>query len=371
MSDPDFKARYGLRDVINAAGTFTPVGVSRSAPHVADIASAALRDHFIIEELQQAAGRALAAWSGAEAGAVTHCTAASITLAVAAAMCGDNGHAVAQLPDTAGLADKVVLPAGHAVNYGQPITQAIRLSGAQVVLAGNEAECPISALAEALARPGASCLLLVSSRLTRGAPVDLKAAITAAHEAGVPAIIDAAAQDMRIAELTALGADLILISAQKYLAAPTAGVVVGCRAHIDALRRQEKGIGRGMKASKEAICGVMAAIETRQSLEPAAWRRQQAEKLDWLQPRLDGLPGVSAQIAEDPAGMPLSRLRLAIDPAEAGMDAAELSARLKAGSPSIWVIETYVAEGVLLLELVPLEHEELELIAEIFGALLG
>ena len=47
--------RFGLTRVINAAGTFTPVGVSRSSDAVARATAAALGDFFVIEELQAAA----------------------------------------------------------------------------------------------------------------------------------------------------------------------------------------------------------------------------------------------------------------------------------------------------------------------------
>lgn len=86
-------------------------------------------------------------------------------------------------------------------------------------------------------------------------------AVAAAHAQGLPAIIDAAAQDMRIDDLLKTGADLVLVSAHKYLASPTAGLVIGKKHMVDAVRAQGKGIGRAMKASKEAICDVLATIE--------------------------------------------------------------------------------------------------------------
>ncbi len=366
----DIKQKYGLRDIINAAGTFTPIGVSRSSPTIAKATAEALKDHFIMEELQQAASKAVARWSGSEAGAVTHCTAASITLSVAASMAGSTPEAVAALPDTSGMPNRVVLPAGHEVNYGQPITQAVRLSGAQPILAGTDEECSLADLEPELSCPGTACLLLVSSRLTRGLAVDMKAAVGAAHKAGIPAIIDAAAQDMRLADLLATGADLVLISAHKYLTSPTAGLVVGEAGLVNAVRAHEKGIGRGMKASKEAICGVLAAIEERKGLDLEAWWCEQNRKVTWLKKRLNPLPGLSVTSIPDPAGMPLSRLRLRVTEQDAGMDAATLSARMKDGSPSIWVIDRTSGQGELYLELVQLSDDELALISDVMTGLL-
>jgi seryl-tRNA(Sec) selenium transferase len=99
MSHEDLHHKYPLTPVINAAGSFTPLGVSRSSRHVAQSAAKALGSFFIMEELQQLASQRLASWAGCEAGAVTHCASAAITLAVAASISGTDEAAVASLPD--------------------------------------------------------------------------------------------------------------------------------------------------------------------------------------------------------------------------------------------------------------------------------
>ncbi len=109
--------------------------------------------------------------------------------------------------------------------------------------------------------------------------MDLTAAVRAAHRRGVPAIIDGAGQFPRTADLLATGADAVLISAQKYLAAPTAGLVVGTHRLVRAVRAQEKGIGRGMKPTKEAIVGVLAALEEWHAMDRAKWEADQAAKV--------------------------------------------------------------------------------------------
>ncbi|MBL6080103.1 hypothetical protein JMJ56_18955 [Belnapia sp. T18] len=96
--------------LINARGTFTPLGVSRSSPRIAAAAAAALADFAIVEDLQAAAGVAIARLSGADAESVVHCAAAAITLAVAATMTGDFLARVVALPDTRGMRNRVVLP---------------------------------------------------------------------------------------------------------------------------------------------------------------------------------------------------------------------------------------------------------------------
>jgi len=347
-----------LTEIINAAGTFTPLGVSRSSPEVARITAQALTEFFIMDELQDVASDTIADWCGAEAATVTHCVSAAIVLAVAAAMTGESSDAIAALPDTKGLPNRVVLPAGHAVNYGHSILQDLRLAGATPVLAGSNDQCNLKDLEEQLNKNRVACLLLVSSRLVSGESVNLTKAVTTAHARGLPAIIDAAAQDMRINDLLETGADLVLVSAHKYLASPTAGMVIGRKRMVAAVRAQGKGIGRAMKASKEAICGVLAAISERRKMDMATWRDVQQEKVNLFVQQANKLNGIKATLQADPAGMPFSRVQLAVENNETGLSAESLAARLRLGHPSIWVMTHSLSKGQIILELVPLNNKE-------------
>lgn len=363
--------RYDLTNVINAAGTFTPLGVSRSSAIVGQRVAEALSEFFVMDELQDVASAAISQWTGAEAGAVTHCVSAGITLAVAAAMAGCAPDRVAALPDTGDMPNRVVLPAGHAINYGHSILQDLRLAGAIPVLAGSARGCAIEDLESELAQGRIACLLLVSSRLVGGEPIDMARAVKVAHDHGLPAIVDGAAQDMRIKEILASGADLVLVSAQKYLASPTAGLVIGGKELVGAVRAQEKGIGRAMKPSKEGICGVLAAIDERKKADLGAWSSMQDEKVNRFVQRANGHPGVSATSTADSAGMPFPRAQLTIDPTLAGMDAATLAEALRLGRPSIWVMGHALEEGQIVLELVPLSDNELETIDSRIAAILA
>lgn len=367
----DLHQRYGLTPIINAAGTFTPLGVSRSSARVAAATAEALSQFVVIDELQDRAGRALARATGAESGAVVHCAAAGITLSVAAAMTGASPEKAAALPDTRGLAAEAVIPAGHVVDYGHSILQDIGLAGATPVVAGAGDRCTLGDIDGALAGPEVACLVLVSSRLTRGTSVDLAAAVEAARRRGVPAIIDGAAQDLRARALVATGADLVILSAQKYLAAPTAGLVVGRAGAVAALRAQERGIGRAMKPTKEAMAGVLAALEEREALDLAAWSTAQHDKVARFVARAGRLPGLRAEAVSDPTGLPFPRAEAKVDAVSAGIDAAGLAAALAQGSPSIRVMTHGLARGRLIFELVPLSEAEIEIVLARLTTLLG
>ncbi len=349
--------------IINARGPFTPLGVSRSPEPVASAVSQALQNFADISVLQDAVDTALREHAGSEAGTVVHCAAAGITLAIAAAMTGSDPARVAALPSTAGLRNRVVLPAGHAVNYGHSLEQAIRLAGAIPVFAGDAAGCPTSKIAQEISHPDTCCLLLVVSRLTQGEPVDFEAAITAAHETNVPVVTDGAAQIFRVRQLIAAGTDLLIVSGQKYLESPTAGLVFGRSDLVAGVRAQEKGIGRGMKASKEALCGVLEALEQWTQRNERSWADLQADKVARLIERLSHLEGVVAASVPDPTGAPFPRARLKIDPSRTRRTAAKVVDELKAGTPPIWVMDHRVASDEILLELVPLRPNELDVLS--------
>lgn len=361
--------RYGLSQIINAAGSYTPLGVSRSSADVAHAAGEALTQFFIIDELQDALSLAVSKSTAAEAAAAVHCVAAGITLSIAACMAGEDPARIAALPNSQGMANRVIIPAGHAVNYGHPIEQDIRLAGATPLFAGSKEECSAQDICAALAHPDAACLLLVSSRLVQGEPVDLSQAVAEARRRGVPAIIDGAAQDMRIDALLATGADLMLVSAHKYLAAPTVGLVIGSRRMVQAVRAQQTGIGRAMKPTKEAIIGVLAAHEERQGLDIDHWRAAEARKVATFVDRAGKIRGLAARAEADPAGMPFSRVVLQVDSASR-LDASSLVRALRSGQPSIWVMEHRLAGCELVLELVALHDDEMEIILRRLSELL-
>jgi uncharacterized pyridoxal phosphate-dependent enzyme len=360
-----------LTDVINARGTFTPLGVSRSSPRVAAAVAKVLGEFVLVDELQQAVAARLSRLTGAESATVTHCAAAGITLCVAAAMTGADAARVQQLPDISGLAHRVAILGPHVVDYGHSILTDIRLAGAHPVVVGDAQGAELDQLAEALAAGGIAALLLVSSRLVRAPTPDLHAAIALARRHGVSTIVDAAAQDLRATELVATGADAVIFSAQKYLAAPTAGLVLGRTAFIDAVRAQDKGIGRAMKASKEALAGVLAALEERSELDLAAWQRAQDDKVAWFVAQVTGLSQLTAHVVADPTGLPFSRVLLQFGAQAAPTQAAEVAKQLRRGSPSIWVMDQDAALNRLQLELVPVEPGELQVIVERLRAIVG
>jgi L-seryl-tRNA(Ser) seleniumtransferase len=346
----DLHRRYNLTQVINLSGPLTSYGTSISSSAVVSHAAEGLRHHWNMDELFQRSGELIARWSGAEAGVLTASSAAGITLSVAATMTGCDRGRIGQLPDATGMKNEIVIQQGHCVNFGAPIEQMIRLAGGVPRVVGVMDRTAPADVDAALGPNTAAAMFVVSHHATQTGNVSLEAFVEVCHARGVPVIIDGAAQDHQIERLAGSGADLIILSVQKYLAGPTGGIVCGRRDLVKAVYLQNWGIGRPMKIGKEGIFGAIAALEERIDTDLDAWAADQAGKAAFLMERLTDLPGFAVSLVQDQVGQPVTRVRLAIDPTLAGLTAEEICQRLECGSPSIKPRGHHADEGWFYLE---------------------
>jgi len=359
----------GIPRVINARGTYTPLGVSRSSEPVIEAVAESLRHYFVMDDLRRVFGEKVSESTGAEWGTVTHCTAASITLSVAAVMTGRDRDKIHRLPETNGMKDRFVIQAGHMVNYGQPLEQAIRLSGAEVIVAGSPELCTERELKAALEGEGVGGLVVVQSRLCKGQMINAKAAVALAGTMGIPVILDAAAQDLIMDDVLAFGADLTLFSAQKYLASPTAGLVLGRRDLVSAVSFQENGIGRGMKAGKEAFVGVLMALRQRQAMDFDGWVSDRFFAAQKFAESVSRLAPLKAELVHDALDNPFVRVKILIDTEACGKTASELAERLATSDPIVIVQGHDDQENSLMLEILALNRQELEIIISLLAVI--
>lgn len=357
----DLFEEYGLTRVINACGKMTHLGGAIVLPEIAVAAAESLKHFFILDELQAAAGRIIAETTGAESGCVTACTSAGITLGVAACMTGPDIAKILQLPDTAGMRDRVLIQKGHCINYGHPITQSIRLSGATAVEVGVVNRCTPEELRHELRQGDVAAIVHVESHHTvRYGWVQLPEVVALANEFNVPVIVDGAAQDQRMRELVGAGAALVLTSAHKYLCSTTGGIVAGRSDLVDAVCLQNKGIGRPMKAGKEAILGAMAALRYRNRQDMQAWSAEQDRKVAMIQDRLKDVPGLQLSVDPDPNGCPFSRVRLTPVAADGRHSTISLRDELASGNPSIVLRAHHIDEGYVNIDGIEMTDDEIE-----------
>lgn len=360
-----------LTPVVNLSGPLTKYGSSISSPAVAEAAAEALRHHWDMNDLSRYADEVIAQWSGAEAGMLTSSSASGVTLAVAACMTGTNPGLIEQLPNPAGMKHEVVIQKGHCVNFGAPIEQMIRLAGATVREVGTINGTSAASLAHALTPDTAAAVFVISHHTVLYGYVQLAEFVELCHARNVPVIVDAAAQDQQIDRIVASGADLIVLSVQKYLSGPTGGIVCGREDLVRAVEAQSRGIGRTMKIGKEGVFGTIAALRERMATDLAAWEVDQRQKAAYLADHLQDLPGVAVTLEKDKVGQPVTRVRLEVDPAVAGLNAAQICDELPRCSPPIEPRAHHTDEGWFLLEPVHVTQEEMDYVVRELRRIVG
>jgi len=367
----------GIRPVLNVAGPLTRLSGTSLHPEVIAAMAQAATACVRMEALQAAAGRELAAATGAAAGYVTSGAAAGLALAAAACIAGLDPAAMDRLPETLGLRDEIVIQRAHLTSY----THALRLAGAQLVEVGYlgypgqggtwpwQVEAGIGARTAAVA---------FSVGRTPGT-VDLPEIVAIAHRHGLPVIVDAAASLPPVDNLRrfiAAGADLVAFSGGKAIGGPQAtGILVG-RADLIAsvaLQHQDMdvhlatwtdrerylanghligpphhGLGRPMKVGKEAIAGLIVALRRFLAQDQQAARRADEERLATIIGALAGIPGVQAALlADEDSPRPYATALVRIDERVLGRSVEALVNELDTGDPPIAVSQNFLLERAI------------------------
>lgn len=344
----DFRLRLGISPLINLTGTLTTMGGISARAEAREAAASIMGRGVDMLELQAAASRIIAKATGAEAGFVSACSAAGICMTVAGAMTGDNMAKIEQLPDTTGLPNEVVIQSGHMVNYGHPIVQDIRLTGARVVAIGAVNAATQAQLAGAIGPNTAAAVYVVSHHCAPDGQIPFADFARVCREKNVPVIVDLAAEY----DMTGYhddGADITIHSAHKFLGGATAGVVSGKKALVRAAFLQNYGMARPMKVGKESIAAALAALQAFKAEDRAKVNADLRKPMQLWRDTVAGLTGVSADFDADPTGNPFERLRITVAP-NAGFAAVDLLHALETGTPSIRVRAHQLEHGSFVMD---------------------
>jgi L-seryl-tRNA(Ser) seleniumtransferase len=369
MADP--YAALGVRRRINAAGALTRLGGAVMAPEVVEAMAAASRASVDIGELQDAASTRIADATGAEAGLVTTGAAAALTLAAAAAIARWDVAKMAALPHAEGFPHDILIPRTHRTGYAH----ALAASGARLVdighndrgtgagVRGLEAWEIESALSPAV--------VAVAFSANAASLADLPTVAATCRANGVPLIVDAAAQlppKENLKRFITLGADLVAFSGGKALGGPQAsGILAGRRDLVASALLQQldmdvspdtwtppkmvdranlngvphHGIGRGFKAGKEEIVGLLVALDRFVKADDAAANAALEARLGAIAAELKGLE-VKLVSASVTGRVPVLEITFA--------DALDVSARLQRADPPVHLSERHAARGVLTVD---------------------
>ena len=351
----------GLPRVINASGRMTVLGVSTISDKVAKAAVAGGQSYVVVEDLLDKAGEIISQYTGGEDSCPTVCASAAIALSVAGMISKGKKTIMDRLPDSTGLANEIILQKGHAIIFNAPIETMLRLGGGVPVEAGCATEVVVEDVEELINEKTVALLYVKSHHCVQKGMLDLPTMIEIAHRHNLPLMVDAAAEeDFR--KYIAMGADLVCYSGAKALEATTSGFVTGKKELISYIKKQYHGVGRAMKVGKEAIMGLLAALEQYENKDKKAEVEKNVKIVDWLVDEINQIPNLKAQKIQDEAGRAIFRARVFVDPEKAGMTATELEGKLKAGTPTIRCRTEFMSLGSLDFDPRPLVEGDKELI---------
>jgi D-glucosaminate-6-phosphate ammonia-lyase len=369
--------RLGVTPIINAKGPSTRVSGGVLAPEVTAAMAEAAGLCVDMADLQAAASRRIATYTGAEAGIVTSGAAAGLLLGTAACVAGLNPSAMARLPETTGLKNEVIMVRSQRNFYDH----AVRAVGVRIVEVGLPDRFAGAGVRDAegweiaaAVTPATAAVLYVASAQARPSLAEV---VKVARAAGVPVLVDAAGQLPPAGNLRSFletGADLVAFSGGKALGGPQgSGLLCGRRDLILSAVLQNldldvhweqwnppvdfidkrllpglppHGIGRSCKVGKETIVGLLTALERFVGESDAARNGRERERLERLQGLVMGRETVLRE------GV---RPRLAVPSGRAWEEYLEL----QNGTPSIHVDPSEIEQGVLLIDASCLREEEL------------
>ncbi|MEN5017048.1 DgaE family pyridoxal phosphate-dependent ammonia lyase [Erwinia sp. Eh17-17] len=353
--------KYGLKQVINASGRMTILGVSTPSADVVGTVSYGLNHYFEMKDLVDKTGAYIAGLLGCEAAVVVSCASAGIAQAVAAVIVRDNDWLLENLhvaPLT--VAHDIVLPKGHNVNYGAPVGTMVALGGGKLVEAGYANECSPAQLAAAITPQTAAILYIKSHHSVQKSHLSVEQAAVVACKHGVPLIVDAAAEE-DLQTYYAAGADLVIYSGAKAIEGPTSGLVIGKTQYVEWVKRQSNGIGRAMKVGKEGILGLTQAIENYLRVEKVTGA-QMVEKMTPFIDSLNQLTGIQARTVWDAAGRDIARAEIHFDEAAIGRTTGDVVQALKTGEIAIYFRGYKANEGIVEVDVRSVTADQLHTI---------
>ena len=312
-------------------------------PEVLESMAVASKAFVDMNLLLKKAGQRIAQLAGAEAAYVTSGAAAGLSISAATCMAGTDRARIEQLPNTEGMKNEIVTLKCHRLHFDQ----AIRQAGAKLREVGYVRRSSPSQLEHAIGDRTAAVFYLPESATLSGS-VPLDEVIQVAKAAGVPVIVDAAAELPPVSNLhafTDMGADLVIFSGGKDIRGPQgSGFILGRQELIEACALNgcpNQSIGRPMKVDKESVVGLVRALEIYVEQDFDREMKTWEEQVAYLVKHMSKMPyvavrrGVPLQLGIRPSCIP--RAYVDIDESGLGMKVEDVVRSLREGSPGVIV----------------------------------
>lgn len=325
-------ARLGVKTFINAYGTLTTLSGTLMPPEVTAAMEEASKQFVQIHNLQARVGARLAELTGAEAAFVTAGAAAGMCLSACAVTAGDDPEKMEQLPDLTGMKSEIIIQKVHRTPYDR----AFRIVGVKLV------EVETADEVRRAINPKTAALAMILSHNHLGHKVELEEMIALAHGAGLPLIVDAAAELPPVENLSKfvkMGADLVMFSGGKNLRGPQcSGLLLGRKdliAKAYANSSPHNRFARMAKVGKEEIVGLLTAVELFLQRDDAAERRKHYATLERVAERLKGVPTVVTEFITNDDYSHSPRLSVQWNEEKLGVTLDQMMDRLVNGDPAI------------------------------------
>jgi len=359
----EFINEYGIRDIINASGTMTSLGSTLVNSKAIQDMEAIMGKWVEMDLLQKRASQLITEVTGAEAGFVTACAAAGITLSLAGCITGKDFGKIRRLPDTTNIfKDEVIIQKGHLINYGANIRNTVELSGSNLIEFGSVSGTSVEEMKGAINERTAAALFVVSHHTTQYGNISFEKFLDEASQKGIPVVVDAAAE-YKFADFIKKGADIVICSGHKFLQGPTSGLVSGKKELIDFAYMQNYGIGRGMKVGKEGIIGLMAALKNWQNRDIEKELDEISKKADLILNILQDIDDITLKKVKDPTGNPIIRVQIEVHE-KSNLNPTFITSALKKGTPPIYTRDYHTEEGYFQLDLRFINKSEINIICD-------
>jgi L-seryl-tRNA(Ser) seleniumtransferase len=332
--------RLGVRRVIHASGTTTRYGGSLLRPEALEAMREASHTLVNLDELNAAAGAAIARMLGAEAAFVTAGASSGLILQAAACIAGDDPARITRLPDTRGMPNEIVIQRAHRFAYDQ----AYRVAGGVLVEIGLARRTQPYELEDAITERTAAVAYLISPFTSPPGILSLAQTIEIAHSRGVPVIVDAASMlppRENLTKFLRLGADLVSFSGGKGIRGPqSTGILAGRRDLVRAVTLNaspNQALARAAKTSKEEIAGLVVALELFMAEDEAAEMKRYRDVCTTVVEKLADIPGLRVVLEQDPVNRVLPHAVVYFTEEWDGPSGQAVQVALAKGEPHIYV----------------------------------
>jgi L-seryl-tRNA(Ser) seleniumtransferase len=365
----------GITPVINARGNNTVLGGSTPSARVRRAMQDVERYYVDMQQLLERSGQVIAGLLNAEAALVTPGAAAALALGSAACIAGADPDKMVRLPDTSGMANQILIQAGHRYHYERAAT----VPGGRLVEVGEKSGTTADQLRSALGQ-NVAAVMFPAHLDGKPGTLSLAEVIAIAHEGGVPVLVDAAGRVYPLDKFRSYardGADLVAFGAKYVGALNASGILCGRQDLVDAAVQHsfigfettawEKSIGRPLKLDRQTIVAVVTALQEWLETDHDARLAGYERRLKAMAAELDGAPGVTIELVNGEGASPRV-LRLNFDPARGRYDAASVLNKLWNGVPAIAVGRE--GDTAISINPVTLREEDDAVIASRLGELL-